>query len=157
MFEHDKALIQNKYDVTYYICPHCEFIQTEKQYWLEEAYSKVISSMDTSIMSRNLYNADTLLLFIYYMDNKNIENKYLDFSGGHGVFTRIMRDNGFDFYWYDKFAENIFENGFEGDINDRYQMITSFENFEHFAEPIFEIEWLIKITDILYFSTAALP
>ena len=157
MLEHDRALILNKYNVAYYICPHCEFIQTERPYWLNEAYTKAISQLDTGIMIRNLSNANSLLLFMKYIDNNYTENKYLDFGGGHGILTRIMRDYGFDFYWYDKFAENLFANGFEGNIDEKYKMITSFENFEHFVEPIPEIETLMRKTDILYFSTELIP
>jgi hypothetical protein len=157
MLQHDRALILNKYDVAYYICPQCEFLQTENPYWLNEAYSKAISPLDTGIFIRNSYIANSLLLFMKLLDNEKTENKFLDFGGGHGILTRIMRDYGFDFYWHDKYAENLFAYGFEGNIDDKYQMITSFENFEHFVEPISEIENIMRKTDILYFSTELLP
>jgi hypothetical protein len=81
----------------------------------------------------------------------------MDFGGGHGIFTRIMRDCGFDFYHYDKYAENLFAAGFEANLGQKYNLITSFENFEHFVNPIEEIEKLIKMSDTLYFSTSLIP
>lgn len=50
-----KAKLLNKYDVKYYHCSNCGFLQTEEPYWLEEAYNKSINISDTGIMSRNLF------------------------------------------------------------------------------------------------------
>jgi hypothetical protein len=154
MFEYDTALVLNKYNVAYYTCPKCGFIQTEEPYWLEEAYSKAIASADTGIIMRNISNANSLLLFMQFIDNNR---KCLDFGGGQGILTRIMRDYGFDFYHCDKYAENLYANGFEGNLEEKYALITSFENFEHFVEPIKEIERLLGQTDVLYFSTVLIP
>ena len=152
----DKAQILNKYMVTYYYCPHCGFIQTEEPFWLNESYSRAIAKSDTGIMSRNLSNVSNLLFFL-----KNIPQKAacLDFGGGHGILTRIMRDYGFEFYHYDKYAENLFAAGFEGDVNGNksYKVVTSFENFEHFVKPLEEIEKLLSISELLYFTTLLLP
>jgi len=150
---HDKALVLNKYMVTYYYCSHCGFIQTEEPYWLSESYSKVISKSDTGIMMRNMTNATNLLLFFKFIP----QGVCLDFGGGHGILTRIMRDYGFDFYHYDKYAENLFAMGFEGELNKKYKIITSFENFEHFVTPLKEIKKLVDITDTMYFTTLLLP
>jgi len=150
---HDKALVLNKYVVTYYYCSRCGFIQTEEPYWLSESYSKPISKSDTGIIMRNFANAENLLLFLKFVS----KGVYLDFGGGHGILTRIMRDYGFDFYHYDKYAENIFAIGFEGNLDKNYKVITAFENFEHFVNPLNEIERLIDISDTLYFTTLLLP
>jgi 2-polyprenyl-3-methyl-5-hydroxy-6-metoxy-1,4-benzoquinol methylase len=154
MFEYDTALVLNKYNIAYYVCPKCEFIQTEEPYWLEESYSKAIASADTGVIMRNILNANSLLFFMRFIDNNG---KCLDFGGGHGILTRIMRDYGFDFYHYDKYAENLYANGFEGSLEERYALITSFENFEHFVEPTEEIRKILKQTEVLYFSTELIP
>jgi len=150
---HDKAIILNKYDVVYYICSTCGFIQTENPYWLEESYSKAIATADTGIMLRNLQNVSDLLFFMKFINGAS----FLDFGGGHGILTRIMRDYGYNFYHYDKYAENLFANGFEGTLDKKYNLITSFENFEHFVNPMDEIERIMKMTDVLYFSTNLIP
>jgi hypothetical protein len=58
----------------------------------------------------------------------------LDYGGGHGVFTRMMRDMGFDFRCWDARAENLFARGFEGDIGAPHQLVTAFEVLEHLAD-----------------------
>jgi hypothetical protein len=151
--EFDNAEILGKYKVRYYLCSKCGFVQTEEPFWLSESYSKAIAKSDTGIMVRNLANSSNLLFFLKFVPNGSC----LDFGGGHGILTRIMRDYGFDFYHYDKYAENLFAAGFEGDANGSYKVVTAFENFEHFVKPLEEIEKLINISETLYFTTLLLP
>jgi hypothetical protein len=153
MFFHDRAEVLGKYSVTYYFCKNCGFIQTEAPYWLNESYSKVIATADTGIMMRNLQNATALLFVLKFTKN----DMCLEFGGGHGILTRIMRDYGFNFFHYDKFAENLFASGFDGNLSKKYDFVTAFENFEHFVNPIEEIEKIINIADVLYFSTELIP
>ena len=152
LFFHDKSLILNTYTVIYYFCKNCGFVQTEEPYWLNESYSSAIASADTGIMLRTLKNANDLLFLLQFAPPVN--SIFLDFGGGHGVLARIMRDYGFDFYHYDKYAENLFARGFEADLSKKYTAITAYENFEHFTTPLEEIEKLLKITDTIIFSTS---
>ncbi|MEO6303495.1 MAG: class I SAM-dependent methyltransferase, partial [Bacteroidia bacterium] len=77
----------------------------------------------------------------------------MDYGGGYGMFTRLMRDKGFDFYWHDDYCENLFANGFEADLKKKYDIITAFEVFEHLPNPqdIFKI--LIGNSKCFVFST----
>lgn len=52
----DVAKVLGKYNVKYYNCPNCGAIYTEKPYWLKEAYSEAISSLDVGLVGRNLNN-----------------------------------------------------------------------------------------------------
>lgn len=148
--------VLNKYTVTYYICDTCGFIQTEEPYWLDEAYKNAINIYDTGIIRRNIYLSKiaSIVLF-YYFDRKAI---YLDYAGGYGIFTRMMRDKGFNFYWSDPYASNLVARGFEyrdecGDV----ELVTSFESFEHFKEPLKEIENILGISKNILFSTDLVP
>jgi len=150
------AKILNKYNVKYFKCPKCNFLQTEKPYWLKEAYSDAISVSDTGVMSRNNDFAKTATVILSLVSDK--AGQFLDYGGGYGVFTRLMRDKGFDFFWYDKYAKNLVSRGFEGDMQKKkYAAVTSFENFEHFEKPIEDIEKIFNLTDIVLFSTELVP
>lgn len=81
----------------------------------------------------------------------------MDYAGGYGVFVRIVRDIGFDFYWDDKYTTNLFARGFEYNNLDKYEAVTTFESFEHFVNPMDEIESLLKISKNIIFSTELLP
>lgn len=150
-----KGKILNKYTVDYYHCPNCDFIQTENPYWLDEAYEQSINSSDTGYMYRNLLYSQKLTILLYYLFGT--KGKFLDYAGGYGVFVRLMRDIGFDFYWADKYTTNLLAQGFEWNENGKYDAITLFEVFEHFVDPMSEIENLFSLTDTILFSTEMHP
>lgn len=147
--------ILNKYNINYYYCENCNFLQTEEPYWLKESYESSINITDTGILQRNIYLSKIVSILIYFFFNQN--GKFLDYAGGYGIFTRLMRDIGFDFYWYDPFSENLVSRGFEYNNNDKIELITSFESFEHFDKPLLYIENMLKISTNIIFTTKILP
>lgn len=147
--------ILGKYDISYYHCSTCDFVQTEEPYWLDEAYSRPINLSDTGYMVRNQFYAKRLTILLYLLFGKN--GQYLDYAGGYGVFVRMMRDIGFDFYWDDKYTQNMFATGFEWDQASKVDAVTLFEVFEHFVDPMDEIEKLLEISDTIIFSTDLHP
>lgn len=150
-----KAKVMNRCDVQYYRCPKCGFVQTEEPFWLEEAYATPINVMDTGIMKRNIDQAGLAASVIYtFFDQRG---RFVDHGGGYGVMTRMMRDLGLDYYWFDPYAENLMARGFEYEDTMKIELMTSFETFEHFSRPMEEIEKLFTITPNLLFSTVLLP
>ncbi len=151
------AKMLQKYDVNYYQCSHCGFVQTEHPYWLDEAYSEAIAASDVGLVYRNnmMANITAKLLFNYF----DHQAKFLDYGGGYGLFTRLMRDQGFDFYWQDKFCENIFARGFELTEKNKSDLllVTAFELFEHLTYPFQELEEILKLAPNIFFSTQLLP
>jgi glycosyltransferase involved in cell wall biosynthesis len=151
------CILLNKYEVNYFQCLNCRFVQTEEPYWLEEAYSDAIARTDVGLVSRNhnlSWKASNIIFHLF-----NHEAKFLDYGGGYGLFVRMMRDLGFDFYWFDKFCINLFAKGFENQEPSRnsYELVTAFEVFEHFINPIEEIENILKFSRNILFSTELLP
>jgi len=150
-----KALILNKYEIEYYQCPNCGFVQTENPYWLEEAYKNPMNYTDTGIMLRNQrFSKVTTSLIILFFDKKK---KFLDYAGGYGVFTRIMRDIGFNFFWSDPYTINALSRGFEQEKSTVYHVTTTFESFEHFLDPISEVQKILDISENIIFSTELVP
>jgi hypothetical protein len=151
------AKILGKYKINYFYCNNCGFLQTEEPYWLDEAYKDPITLTDTGYMQRNLYLSRkvTALLTLFF----DYKKKFLDYAGGYGVFVRLMRDIGFDFYWYDKYTQNLFARGFEykEEMKNEIEAITCFETFEHFDQPIKELENMFLISKNIIFTTELLP
>ena len=149
--------ILEKHDVKYFKCDNCGYLCTEEPFWLEEAYSRSINLSDTGLLDRNIYFSKVLSVLIYFYFNKN--GIFLDYAGGYGVFTRLMRDIGFDFYWHDPYTQNLFANGFEKDIkpDSKFELITAFEVFEHLVNPKEEISKMLRLSDTIVFSTELLP
>jgi hypothetical protein len=151
-----KALVLGKHEVTYYRCPHCGFLQTEAPYWLDEAYKNPINAEDTGLLSRNMFFSETTALLLFFLFDKN--KKFLDYAGGFGVFTRLMRDIGFDFYWHDPMTTNLLARGFESkDNSEEYEVLTTFESFEHFTDPVTELKKMLALSNNIIFSTFLLP
>jgi hypothetical protein len=150
-----KSKILEKYLVTYSRCTSCGFVSTEAPYWLEEAYSEAMQFTDVGIMQRNLQNSivTSSVISSFFSSGK----KFIDFGGGHGAFVRLMRDRGYDFYWQDLHAKNLYARGFEHIENTRYELLTAFEVMEHLSSPIQDLAPVFSTSDNLLFTTTLLP
>ncbi|HEY5124323.1 MAG TPA: class I SAM-dependent methyltransferase [Ignavibacteria bacterium] len=149
--------ILNKYKIKYYKCDECGFVQTEEPYWLKEAYTEVINKSDIGYAGRNLVLSKVTKLIINLFLSKS--GKFLDYGAGYGLFVRLMRDSGYDFYWQDNYCENIFANGFaiEDSGTENFELVTGFELFEHFLNPVEEIEKILKYSKNVLVSTFLFP
>lgn len=152
-----KATVLNKYTVSYFKCDNCGFIQTEDPYWLDEAYTEAIAATDVGLVGRNLLFRDITIDLL-----QNIFPEYrsmIDYGGGYGLFVRLMRDSGFDFYRQDIYCKNLFAEYF--DIEDRNQkifdLLTAFEVFEHLKDPAIEVEKMFSYAPTIFFSTELAP
>ena len=154
------CLVLKKYSVQYYKCPVCEFIQTEEPYWLSESYESAITSLDIGLIGRNIKytNMVEVLIKLYFKQTE----AFIDYGGGYGMFVRMMRDKGFNFFRQDTYCENIFSKGF--DINElsnqnkkKFELLTAFEVFEHLVEPLAEFEKMLAYSSNIFFSTTIYP
>ena len=149
--------VLKKYDAKYFKCNNCGYLFAEDPFWLEEAYQNSINISDTGLIDRNISFSKMLAVLIYF--NFNRGGKSLDYAGGYGIFTRLMRDIGFDFYWHDIYTQNLLAKGFEADTNQdfKYEIVTAFEVFEHLVDPKEEITKMLQKSDTIVFSTELLP
>jgi 2-polyprenyl-3-methyl-5-hydroxy-6-metoxy-1,4-benzoquinol methylase len=155
--EYFKAKVLNKYDVQYYRCPRCSFIQTEKPFWINESYTSAITQLDIGLIQRNIELAKKTSLIIKF--NFNYNKIFLDFAGGYGMLTRLMRDNGFKFFRQDKYCENLFAKSFDlvNTENKIFEIVTAFEVFEHLEDPMADIDEMLNYSDSILFSTLLQP
>ncbi|MFA6065185.1 MAG: class I SAM-dependent methyltransferase [archaeon] len=150
-----KQKIRGKYTGEYYHCPNCKFTFVNNPTWLKEAYKEPINAEDTGLIQRNIDFAKitNILLKTFFDKNAN----YLDYAAGYGLFVKLMRDKGLNFYWDDLYTPNLFAKGYEYNKKDRVGLVTCFECFEHFTQPIEEIEKILKISKNILFSTELAP
>ncbi|TLD42257.1 MAG: Methyltransferase type 11 [Candidatus Jettenia ecosi] len=155
--EFSRAKVLKKYDIKYFRCNHCGFIQTEEPYWIDEAYSDVINRSDIGLVSRSITFCRIVKVLVFAFFNRNV--KFIDYAGGYGLFVRMMRDIGFDFYHYDKYCPNLFAQDFESKSNGscQYELLTAFEVFEHLASPIDEIQEMLSFSRNILFTTQLVP
>ena len=151
------AVLLNKHRIQYFRCDSCGFLQTEEPYWFQEAYCEAIARTDVGLVSRNfMFSEITQTLIRGFFDSNG---KFLDYGGGYGLLVRIMRDNGFDFYWHDKWCNNLFAKTFEVSQagTNAFELLTAFEVFEHLSHPLAELTEMLRFSKNILFSTELLP
>lgn len=148
------AVVLGHVPVRYFRCTGCGFVCTEEPSWLEEAYATAIAGDDTGLLSRCFKLASMTEGIVRTLPPGG---RYLDWGGGYGVLTRLLRDRGLDFRHYDSYAPNHFAKGFEGDLSETWDLITVYEVLEHLTDPINEVSRLASAAPILLFTTLLLP
>lgn len=152
-----RARIMYKYEIQYYRCPYCEFVQTEEPYWLTEAYTNPIIPSDIGLIVRNTTMSDITKAVLYSYFDRN--GSYVDYGGGYGMLTRMMRDAGYRFRHYDPFCPNLFAKGFEADFGtgEKFELATAFELFENLPYPLQQVGEILQRANGILFSTDLLP
>jgi len=142
VFRHE---VLRKYDIQYSQCTACGLVQTEQPYWLDEAHESPVAMRDTGLVMRNIELADQCSCILWRLFGGR--GRYLDAAGGYGLFTRLMRDIGFDYYRWDPHAQNLMARGFEGSPDEGpFQAISAFEVLEHLPDPVGFLSDLITRT-----------
>lgn len=148
------AQVLMRYQVQYFECPQCDFVQSEEPYWLDESYSSAINEEDTGIMKRNIQSCNVVLATLLLLGKT--KGKVVDYAGGYGILVRLLRDEGVDAFWYDRYCENLVARGFEFS-GETAELATAFEAFEHFVEPMQELDSIFGISKNILFSTLLIP
>ena len=149
------AEILGKYVAEYSKCDACGFLSVKKPFWLTEAYEQSITGSDTGLLARNISLSRKISVLIY--EFFPVDGKYLDYAGGYGVFTRLMRDVGFQFFHHDPYTKNLFSPEFEWDKSEKMDGVTCFECVEHLERPMEEFEKLFAVSNTVLISTVLLP
>jgi hypothetical protein len=150
-----RKMVLLKYDVGYHECRSCGSIQTDTPYWLDEAYAIPGVHLDVGIANRTLQMWITATSFLEEIGFPRTDLA-VDFGAASGLFARLMRDAGFNFYAHDKYSDPFFVNYFTiADISaQRPSLITAFEVFEHLRDPNASIGDLLDLgADAILFST----
>ena len=150
------AIVLGRHKATYAHCRSCGFLCAQQPNWLEDAYSSAISSLDTGLVWRNIVVSQKLSAVLFFLFGERGNGRYLDIAGGCGMLTRLMRDNGFDFFWADRYSGNLLACGFEY-ISEMgaCRAVTAIEVLEHTEDPIKFIRDALELgqTDTLIFTT----
>jgi len=148
--------VLGKYSAQYEVCSKCGFLRAHAPHWLDEAYSRAIAAADTGLVMRNITLACKFSAALYWVVGESAAARYLDAAGGYGMLTRLMRDFGFDFYWADKYCDNLLAPGFEySQAQGPCRAVTAMEVLEHLTDPVAFIEETLALSgaQTLLFTT----
>lgn len=147
--------VLGRHDVGYYQCRLCGSLQTEAPFWLDDAYAPAGAGYDTGACQRSI-DCALALSTAFELIGLDRDGAFLDFGAGAGLFARMMRDRGWDFYAHDKYARPYFMDRFEAAPHDRaWEAVTAFEVFEHLPAPADVLpEILSKARSLVIFTTS---
>ena len=148
-----EVLILRKYSKMLNICRNCNCAFFAESDWLDEAYSKAISDLDTGLLERSVDISNVLTPFLFF--SKFRTEPILDFGGGIGVLARMMRDRGFRTSSRDPLAESVFSMPLENNIHS--PAITMIEVLEHLTEPMTLLRELSSQSSLIFISTLVIP
>lgn len=154
------ATLLGRHEAVYLYCPACDHLYVDAPTWLDEAYSEAIAAEDTDIAARNVFMALRIAAIGYFVLGDRGQGKYADVAGGYGLLTRLLRDFGFDCYWSDPYAQNLFARGFESHPGQGpYLAVSAIEALEHTTQPLDFIRESLAAhpSDVFIFSTAVFP
>lgn len=143
--------------IYYVICENCNF-----------CYSPEIYQWDKSKFAKYIYNSEYIRVDPDYVQKRPQENfsrieeifsilkeknySHLDYGGGNGTLSLLLKNNGWNSTSYDPFENS------EASIQSlgKFDFITAFEVFEHVPDVntlLENLSQLIKPQGMIYFST----
>lgn len=128
--------------VSYGRCGGCGIVRTQRPTWLDRAYANPIDETDVGLIARNIDAANLLGTLLPRVLRQG--ERLVDIAGGYGILVRLLRDSGFDAWWYDPYCENLFAQGFESRCDEHASVITLIEVIEHIYDPIAFLDDIMK-------------
>lgn len=145
--------------IEYYFCRSCGF-----------TFAPNMHKWTTKQFSASIYNSEYVKIdpdYLYIRPTNNAEDllktfkefqyiKHLDYGGGSGLLSNILREHSWDSSTYDPFSSQSSLKELVSSIGLKFNLITAFEVFEHSNNPkklLHEISSLLSSKGILIFST----
>lgn len=146
--------LQNSFSADLYECKNCFFKFYPGQNWIQNSFSKRLNHLDVGAVDRTLIISEILTEICNSLGIKN--DICLDYGGGYGLLTRIMRDKGFNWKNYDPYTEGIFSENHNCSLENNFALISLIEVCLHFEDPVNDFFQIIKHANTLIF-TASIP
>lgn len=149
------AIVLGRHQAHFDRCSGCGLVAARDPHWLDEAYESAITALDIGLLQRC---RDLALLTRGVLRTEGLAGgRVLDWGGGYGTLTRLLRDAGIDCWHHDPLCKNVFAEDFEGTPEQPYDAICAFEVLEHLTDPLPVLQTLSASADLVLLSTVTLP
>ena len=133
-------------------CTACGYAQFASPDWLKEAYRDAITATDLGLLQRCVRSARRIRSLLAAAGV--VRAPVLDWGGGYGTLTRLLRDAGIDCLHWDPHCRNLFAQGFEAcPTSNRWGAVVALEVFEHLLDPWEFLHEATSISDLVIFSS----
>lgn len=147
--------VRGQFDAELFECKKCRFTFVSNPSWLESSFNRELNELDLGTIDRCLIFADFTEALITSIGKAS--GRFLDWGGGYGILTRIMRDRGLDFENYDPFVNALFVGPAVGDNDKKYDLITMSEVALHITNPVEVLAKILRNCDYLLISAVIAP
>ena len=146
--------VLDRHEVKYYTCASCGSLQTERPYWLDEAYTRgALADVDTGAVMRALDKQATVVSLLKVLGLPR-ESRVLDFGGGTGLLCRLLRDSGVDARLLEPRGSHELSPGHSIDeVDEMFDVICAFEVVEHLAEPLEVLDPVLTFGETVLIGT----
>lgn len=134
-------------------CGACGFAQLADPSWLGEAYADAITGTDVGLLAR-CRHLEPRIRGILACAGRS-DGTVLDWGGGYGTLTRMLRDRGIDCRHWDPHCTNLFARGFDAELEarDRWDAVLAVEVLEHLVDPWSFFRPVAARTDLIIATT----
>lgn len=148
-------LVCGEHEASLRECLNCRFTYIANPHWLDESFSSELNDLDIGSVDRCLVLADFVEVLIRSM--KSSRSRFLDWGGGYGLLSRIMRDRGLDFVSHDIYTRPLFVESSSNLICETFELITMSEVALHLVDPVPVFTKIMESTDVLVFTAVIAP
>ena len=136
------------------VCSNCKFLFVDNPHWLAGSFTQNLNRFDVGSADRSLIIAGFVRSI--FSRRKASGVKVLDFGGGDGLATRVIRDAGIDCRWEDPYCRPVFAVGPNQLEISRFDLVFMGEVALHLTDPLATITSLMLRSDRLL-MTAVVP
>ena len=131
-------------------CGTCAFCFVADPTWLRDSFTSQLNTLDVGSADRSLLVA----AFVRGLLGRKRRQRWkvLDFGGGDGLLTRVLRDRGVDARWTDPFCEPAYAVGPPADEIDRFDLAVMSEVALHLTDPLATFRELLGRADRVLFT-----
>jgi hypothetical protein len=137
-------------------CSSCGFVFVPEPRWLEGSFSSHLNRLDVGSVDRTLLVSQ----FVRGLMGASPHRRgwtLLDFGGGDGLLTRLLRDVGVDCRWEDPYCEPVFAVGPPHGEIEHFDLVVMSEVALHLTDPVATFADLVGRADRVLFTATVPP
>jgi hypothetical protein len=145
--------IRNERNESLFRCSTCSFCFFAEPDWLEQSFSEELNELDIGSVARSLFVAD-FMTAVFPLRRSGYT--VLDWGGGDGLLTRLLRERGINCVWQDPFVKPRFVGAAIYEPSSRVDVTVVSEVFLHLTDPVSVLRLLLSQSEVVI-MTAVVP